>query len=366
MTQNDLQDFYIRLKANGRIRYADTLGNTVSDRMVRACHANCRASLEKAVKEGLITLNPAIGCKLPPKKSREMQVLTHEEIQRFLIQAKNDDVYELYLLALTTGMRRGEIVGLQWNDLNVNTGELKIQRQVFRVKGKITSSTPKTKSSIRTVKLPKAVVNILLNYKDSTKGSQWMFPSPVKEEDMPRDPVSIYKKMQRVLERADCKKIRFHDLRHTFATMALENGMDVKTLSAMIGHVSSATTIDIYSHVTPEMKSKAACNIDKGFGKADTSVNESEVPTPEKRKYKKFEFKPQNGKIRKSGSGGIYQINENLWEGSFTPTHADGKRKKHTVYAKTREECEERLEKMIKEVREQIAEEKSQMNGLSM
>ena len=229
-----------------------------------------------------------------------MQVLTHEEIQRFLIQAKNDDVYELYLLALTTGMRRGEIAGLQWDDLNVNTGELKIQRQVFRVKGKITSSSPKTKSSIRTVKLPKAVVNILLNYKDSTKGSQWMFPSPVKEEDVPRDPVSIYKKMQRVLERADCKKIRFHDLRHTFATMALESGMDVKTLSAMIGHVSSATTIDIYSHVTPEMKSKAACNIDKGFGKADTSVNEAEVPTPEKRKYKKPEFKPQNGKIRKN------------------------------------------------------------------
>ncbi len=214
--------------------------------------------------------------------------------------------------------------------------------------------------------LPKPLVNILLNYKESTRGSQWMLPSPVKEEDVPRDPVSIYKKMQRVLERADCKKIRFHDLRHTFATMALESGMDVKTLSAMIGHVSSATTIDIYSHITSEMQVKAAHSIDKGFGKADTNVRENNVPTPEKRKYKKPDFKSHDGEIRKSGSGRIYQINENLWEGNFTPTHPDGKRKKHNIYAKTREECEQRLEEMIKEVRQQIAEEKAQLSGLSM
>ena len=79
----------------------------------------------------------------------------------------------------------------------------------------------------------------------------------------------MYSKMQLVLERAECKRIRFHDLRHTFATMALEHGMDVKTLSTMIGHVSSATTLDIYSHITTEMQISAAQKIDKGIGKME-------------------------------------------------------------------------------------------------
>ena len=90
LTQNDLQDFYTRLKVSGRLQYEDQQGKGLSDRMVRGCHASCRMALEKAVKEGLITMNPAIGCKLPPKKAREMQILTHDEMQRFLIQAKHD------------------------------------------------------------------------------------------------------------------------------------------------------------------------------------------------------------------------------------------------------------------------------------
>ena len=177
--------------------------------------------------------------------------------------------------------------------------------------------------------------------------------------------------MQLVLQRAECKRIRFHDLRHTFATMALEHGMDVKTLSAMIGHVSSATTLDIYSHITTEMEIKAAQKIDKGIGRANTAVKEDAAPTPEKRERSKFTpkgpvFKPYEGKIRKSGTGGIYQINDHLWEGRFTPTNAQGKREAHNVYAKTREECERLLDEMIVEVRQKIQAEKEQMKGMSL
>ena len=113
LTQNDLQQFYARLKKSGRLLHAEHYGKGLSDRMVRACHMNCRSALERAVQEGLIRMNPAVGCKLPPKKAREMQVLTREEIQRFLIHAKAEGYFELFLLELTTGLRRGELLALQ-------------------------------------------------------------------------------------------------------------------------------------------------------------------------------------------------------------------------------------------------------------
>ena len=100
LTQNDLQQFYTRLKTSGRLILVEQHGPGLSDRMVRVCHASCSAALKRAVQEGLIRFNPAAGCKLPPKKSGEMQILTKEEIQRFLIQAKQDGHYELYLLEL--------------------------------------------------------------------------------------------------------------------------------------------------------------------------------------------------------------------------------------------------------------------------
>ena len=124
LTQNDLQQFYSRLKLSGRRIRTEIYGHGLSDRMVRACHTLCRKSLEKAVEENFIRTNPAIDCKLPPKKSKEMKVLTREEMQRFIIQAKYDGFLELFILELSTGMRRGEILGLQWDDLNMQTGLL--------------------------------------------------------------------------------------------------------------------------------------------------------------------------------------------------------------------------------------------------
>ena len=119
LQQSDLQQFYAELKKSGRLLRQEYYGPGLSDRMVRSCHATCRTALEKAVNEKLIPFNPAIGCKLPPKKAGEMQVLTHEEMQRFLIQAKENDFYELALLELATGMRRGEICALKWDDLDL-------------------------------------------------------------------------------------------------------------------------------------------------------------------------------------------------------------------------------------------------------
>jgi hypothetical protein len=117
LAQKDLQQFYARLKKSGRLIRTQQFGEGLSDAMVRGCHATCRAALEKAVQEGLLRSNPAVGCKLPPKRGREMQVLSPQELQRFLIQAQAEGYYELFLMDLCTGLRRGELMpssGTTW------------------------------------------------------------------------------------------------------------------------------------------------------------------------------------------------------------------------------------------------------------
>lgn len=138
LTAGDLQQFYIRLKQNGRLLQPERYGPGLSDRMVKTCHVTCRTALDKAVAQGLLLKNPAAACKAPAPHPKEMRVLTQEEMQRLLIQAKENGCYELLLLELTTGLRRGELLALQWDDLDFQTGELYIQRQVQRIRGELT------------------------------------------------------------------------------------------------------------------------------------------------------------------------------------------------------------------------------------
>lgn len=135
LTQGNLQQFYNRLRSGGRLIRTETYGQGLSPRMVRACHANCRAALDRAVSEGLLRVNPAVGCAVPANSGKEMQGLTRDEMKRFLIQAREEGYYEFFLLELATGLRRGEVLALQWDDLNPGTGELRIQRQVCRIQG---------------------------------------------------------------------------------------------------------------------------------------------------------------------------------------------------------------------------------------
>ena len=349
LTQNDLQQFYSRLKKSGRKRFTDKYGEGLSDRMVRMCHATCRSALEKAVQDGLIRVNPAIGCKLPPKKAREMQVLTREELQRFLIQAKFEGYYEVFLLDLATGLRRGELMALQWDDLNFKTGVLNVNKQVYDVRGQLQISTPKTKNSVRKIVLPPAVVAVLREYK-KTVDSRWMFPSPVKE-DCPITPGVVRRRLQLILEHAGCKHVRFHDLRHTFATLALENGMDIKTLSTIIGHVSTATTLNVYAHVTDEMRKIAAAKIDRGIAKSESLQDIDTAP----RKPAPSTFRPHKGQRRKPGTGCVSQINENLWEGRYSPKLPNGARLVRNVYAHSEKECEQKLAELIVQTKAEIA-----------
>lgn len=357
LTQKDLQQFYARLKKGGRLIRTEHFGEGLSDTMVRGCHATCRSALDKAVQEGLIRTNPAIGCKLPPKRGREMQVLNREELQRFLIQAQAEGYYELFLLDLCTGLRRGELMALQWDDLDFETGVLTVNKQVYDVKGQLQLSAPKTKSSIRKIILPPAVMEMLREYRMEVD-SRWLFPSPVKE-DAPISPGVVRRRLQRILEHAGCKHIRFHDLRHTFATLSLENGMDVKTLSAMLGHVSVATTLDIYTHITDGMQTEAAAKIDRGMG------NEIAEESPETEQNPLTDFRPVMRRTRKPGTGCISELNDHLFEGRYSPTWPDGTKHSKCVYAHTREECEEKLKVLIQQLNAERKAIQDQMRGIT-
>ncbi len=363
LSQADLQQYYANLKTDGRLYRREENGTGLSNAMVRGIHKACNSSLEKAVEEGLIDVNPSNGCKLPPKRSAEMQPLTKEEARRFLAQAKADgDYYEIFILELATGLRIGEVLGLQWDDINLGTGEIYIQRQACNIDGNLHISVPKTKGSIRTILLPPSVTNMLKAYRE-TVNSRWVFPSP-KKDDAPRHPTSVRSALARTLKKAQCKHVRFHDLRHTFATFSLENGMDIKTLSGLLGHESAATTLDVYSHVSDTMKVQAAVSIDRKIGGTNAQMPEPEKVSEVNEKTPQMpKFEPQKRKMRKRGTGCVTKISENCFEGKYSPNNAYGKRISRNVYAPTESECEAKLAELIKEMNSEIASEKAKLKA---
>ena len=140
-------------------------------------------------------------------------------------------------------------------------------------------------------------------------------------------------------------------------TTALENGMDVKTLSTIIGHVSAKTTLNVYTHVTDTMRQTAAAKIDRGIGKCEPSDEPGKgFPTQLPDTHPRAMFEPYKGKIRKSGTGCVTQINDHLWEGKSSPKWPDGKKHSRSVYAGTESECEEKLTELIRQMKTEIVE----------
>ena len=361
LTTQELQKFYNTVKKKGRVKADKLHGTELADSMVRGIHMMLHEALDMAVRLRLIVKNPTVGTTIPKNNYPPKQILNDEQLERFMQRIRQDERwYDFFYTELTTGLRRGEICGLKWEDFDAENGKLKVRRSVAKRKGGgLNIGETKTETGTRTIVLPPSLLKTLVAYKE-TVDSEWMFPSPT-DNGRPRNPSSVRKRLQLILERAGCKKVRFHDLRHTFATMALEHGMDVKTLSATIGHVSSATTLDIYSHITDTMQRQAAVHIDRKIGGTD-----AQMPTaqPSARKdTAPIEFTPYKPKIRKPGTGCVTMINDHLYEGRYTPTNAYGKRESHNIYAKTREECEEKLAEMITEVKAQIKAEKEKMTG---
>ena len=258
ITTADIQKMYNWLRENGRVNEHYEKGNALSDSFIRRVHMMLHEAMDAAVRERLIPKNPTEGTIIPKVNYAPKQILTEEQLEKFMEALKQDPLwYDFFYTELTTGMRRGEICGLKWQDFDDKTGRLHIHRSVSNRKGGgIRVGETKTESGARTILLPPSTAEILKQRKKKSY-SEWIFHNPTVPE-LPMNPSSAYRHLKTLLKNAELPLIRFHDLRHTFATHALNSGVDAKTLSGILGHTNASFTLDTYTHMTTDMHRKAA------------------------------------------------------------------------------------------------------------
>jgi integrase len=248
--------------------YREKLDAGLSPRTVQYVHVTLHKSLKQAVMDGLIPRNATEAVKPPQVRPKEMRPLAPEQV-KVMFQATRDDRLEaLYVLAVTTGLRQGELLGLKWEDVELEASTLQVRRTLSTAKGGSQLTAPKTKGSRRTVRLKQSAVNALRSHllkrqleEIDRAGSLWrenglIFASET-GKSLDRRYVTTHR-FKPLLKRAGLPQIRFHDLRHTCATLLLGRNVNPKIVSEMLGHASIAITLDTYSHVLPNMQSEAA------------------------------------------------------------------------------------------------------------
>ena len=211
-----IQRMYNDLKENGRMpRGAKQNEKPLSNTFVRRVHAVLQAALKQAVKERLIPYNPCENCRIPPKDKKEMTILPPERIGRYLQEAEKYGVLPMFYLELSSGLRRGELLALQWEDLNVKERILTVNKQVTRMEGELDVTEPKTKNSVRKVALSQQAVDLLVQEHEQHPDNPILFPSPRTGGYWSPDAVSRINR--KLLKNAGIEEhVRFHDLRHPY------------------------------------------------------------------------------------------------------------------------------------------------------
>lgn len=231
-----------------------------------------KGALKQAVLERMLNDDVSKHCVLPKDKHKEMKILKPEDLTAFIKEAKNDRFYALFMLELATGIRRGEMLGLRWQDINFKEGYIQLHQQVVIHKNKLLIKDLKTTYSNRKLYLPEDVLHLLELHKkvknrkrkgvielDTVKNNNDLVFKNIYGGVM--HPKNLLRSFRRILEKTKLEKIRFHDLRHTYALNCLQQGIDIKTLQENLGHHKASFTIEKYGHSTAEMKKDAAKRI---------------------------------------------------------------------------------------------------------
>ncbi len=246
--------------------YAALLASGLAPKSVRNVHSTLRRALGDAERLGLISRNPARLVRAPAVRPAEQETWTPDELSRFLELMASDRLYAAFVLAATTGMRRGEVLGLRWSDLDLERGAVTVVHTITTVDGRIIDSGTKTAKSRRRVTLDQGTLGALRAHRVAQArerllvGTDWRDHGLVfcRPDGSPVHPDRFSTYFTTLVLQAGLKKIRFHDLRHTHATMALRAGIHPKVVSERLGHATVGITLDLYSHVAPGLDQQAA------------------------------------------------------------------------------------------------------------
>lgn len=257
----------------------------ISARTVQQVHAVLRAMLNHAVREELLGRNVARLVQPPTPDREEIHPWTDAEARSFLAAARGHRQYALFVVALALGLRRGELLGLRWSDVDFATGQLRVWQTLQRVRGVgIVFGPPKSKRSRRVLTMPAVVVRAIKEHQEAQDGdrraakTEWaktglVFTTATGRHIEPRNLNTAY---GRLLARSGVRPIRFHDLRHTCATLLLSRGVSPRMVMDILGHSQIAVTMNIYGHVVPAMQQEAASEMDAALGDDELSRGEAE------------------------------------------------------------------------------------------
>ena len=270
----DLQRFYnAKLKCECKNQK-----QKLSPTTVRYINLIIKGALRQAVNNRMISENVTDGVVLPKKRKVEITPLTREEVIRFLEVAKGDRLYTLYLLEMMTGLRRGEILGLKWEDIDFKEGRIKVIHNLYRVnntdkdagsKYKLVLLTPKTESSKRSILLNQFMVEELLRHKKKQEREKELYGEDYRDLGMVFckpdgdyiSPREFLRQYQRLLQKAGLERKRFHDLRHTVASLLINANENPKVVQQLLGHSTISTTLDIYAHVMDQTLNRSVDNL---------------------------------------------------------------------------------------------------------
>lgn len=238
----------------------------LAPKSIRYMHGILRNALNQAVRWNYIQRNPAALVDGPRVEQQEIQPFTREEAQRFLETIKGDRLEALYAVALTMGLRQGEALGLRWQDVDLDMGYVRLSRQLQRINHKYELVELKTARSRRALAVPAAIVNRLREHKIRQDKEKERSALRWRETDLvfcrpngyPLSGSVITHRFQDLLAQAGIPRRRFHDLRHSCATLLLAQGVPARVVMDVLGHSQISLTLNTYTHVLPELKREAA------------------------------------------------------------------------------------------------------------
>ena len=265
LTPTIVQKFY------NRLLHPSSGNKPLSAKTVKDIHGVLHQALEQALANGEIEKNPTSVCKLPKVQKKEIVPLEDSQVQSFLLRIEGHPHEYLYKITLFTGLREGEVLGLTWDCVDLEHGWLTIKQQLRKEQqkgGKYYFSTPKNDKS-RTLSLSPTVVKLFRYQKQKqlmmkSSAAEWNQTNLVftNKQGNVLSYRTVYDCFKRIVKKMGCPELRFHDLRHQYAVIALKNGDDIKTIQSNLGHATAAFTLDVYGHVTEDMKKSSASRME--------------------------------------------------------------------------------------------------------